>query len=74
VDEAFMRRCLELAQLARERGETAVGAVLVRDTRIIAEGAEETRAQLDPSAHAEVVALRAACQGGRSSDLSGSTL
>jgi tRNA(adenine34) deaminase len=74
VDEAFMRRCLELAQLARERGETAVGAVLVRDTRIIAEGAEDTRAQLDPSAHAEVVALRAACQGGRSSDLSGSTL
>src|SRR5262245_6750312 len=57
-----MRRCLALAQSAADSGETAVGALVVRGDRVIGEGAEGTRRLFDPSAHAEVLALRAACQ------------
>ena len=66
-----MRRCLALALSAADSGETAVGAVVVRDGVIIGEGAESTRRLNDPTAHAEVVALRAACGRGRTLDLSG---
>ena len=62
VDETYMRRCLALASSAADAGETAVGALIVRGDSVIAEGTESTRRLLDPSAHAEVVALRAACQ------------
>ena len=57
-----MRRCLALASWAAENGETAVGAVVVRRESIIGEGAEGSWRPLDPTAHAEVLALRAACQ------------
>jgi tRNA(adenine34) deaminase len=69
-----MRRCLELAQAAADAGETAVGALVVRGGAVIGEGFESTRTRLDPSAHAEVVALRAACQHDRSLDLTGCDL
>jgi tRNA(adenine34) deaminase len=62
VDETYMRRCLALASIAADAGETAVGALVVRGDSVIAEGTECTRRLLDPSAHAEVMALRAACQ------------
>jgi tRNA(adenine34) deaminase len=74
VDEQYMRRCLALAQSAADSGETAVGAVVVRDGVIIGEGAESTRRLSDPTAHAEVVALRAACGRERTLDLSGCEL
>ncbi len=55
-----MARALELAGAARVRGEVPVGAVLVRDGRILAEGHNRTVRAHDPTAHAEVVALRSA--------------
>jgi len=69
-----MRRCLELAARAAAGGETAVGAVVVRGESVIGEGAEGSRRLLDPSAHAEVLALRAACQHEGSLDLAGCDL
>ena len=57
-----MRRALDLARLAAEAGEVPVGAVLVRDGEVIGEGGNRTRTDFDPTAHAEIVALRA---GGR---------
>jgi tRNA(adenine34) deaminase len=61
-DIDFMRRALELAEVARASGEVPVGAVLVRGEEIIAEGANRPIASHDPTAHAEIEALRA---GGR---------
>jgi tRNA(adenine34) deaminase len=58
----YMRRCLELAEIAALAGDTAVGALIVRDDEVLAEGVERTRTTLDPSAHAEVEAIREACQ------------
>jgi tRNA(adenine34) deaminase len=48
--------------MAADAGETAVGALVIRGDAVIGEGAEATRRLIDPSAHAEVMALRAACQ------------
>lgn len=58
----FMREALEEAKLAAQAGEVPVGAVIVRDGRIIARGHNGTEAQKDPTAHAEIVALRQAAQ------------
>lgn len=55
-----MRRALELARAAEQAGEVPVGAVLVKDDRIIAEAWNQPIAQHDPSAHAEILALRKA--------------
>jgi tRNA(adenine34) deaminase len=60
--QMFMRRCLELAEIAALAGDTAVGALIVCGGEVVAEGVERTRAALDPSAHAEVEAIRQACQ------------
>ncbi|WP_405284676.1 tRNA adenosine(34) deaminase TadA [Gaopeijia maritima] len=57
-----MARALEMARLAALRGEVPVGAVLVRDGRILAEGHNRTVTSADPSGHAEVVVLRAAAR------------
>lgn len=72
--ESPMRRCLELARESLANGEVPVGAVVVRDGQIIAEGAERTRALLDHTAHAEVRAIHAACQALQSTSLAGLTL
>lgn len=69
-----MRRCLALGRKALEAGETPVGALVLRGDVILGEGQEETRSLLDPSAHAEVQAIRAACRTLGSADLSGCTL
>ncbi len=58
-DADFMRRALELAAAAQARGEVPVGAVLVRDGVIVAEGSNRPIESHDPTAHAEVEALRA---------------
>lgn len=55
-----MARALDLAKAAAAAGEVPVGAVVVRDGRIIGEGANAPRAQNDPTAHAEIAAIRAA--------------
>ena len=56
----WMRRALELAEQAEALGEVPVGAVIVKDERIIAEGFNQPISQNDPSAHAEIIAMRAA--------------
>jgi tRNA(adenine34) deaminase len=61
-DVDFMRRALELAGGAEAHGEVPVGAVLVRGDEIIAEGANRPIASNDPTAHAEIEALRAGGQ------------
>ncbi|HRW38378.1 MAG TPA: nucleoside deaminase [Aquihabitans sp.] len=58
TDERAMARALELAAVAASSGEVPVGAVVVIDGRIVAERANEREASGDPTAHAEVLALR----------------
>lgn len=60
ADGQWMARALELARVAAVRGEVPVGAVLIRDGRLLAEGHNRTVGSADPTAHAEVVAIRAA--------------
>jgi tRNA(adenine34) deaminase len=59
TDVDFMERALELSAGAASRGEVPVGAVLVHEGRVISEGANRPIASKDPTAHAEIVALRA---------------
>ncbi|OQX39449.1 MAG: hypothetical protein B0D88_09420 [Candidatus Sedimenticola endophacoides] len=57
-DLIFMQRAYQLAQQAAEQGEVPIGAVVVRDGAIIGEGGNRPIGDHDPTAHAEVVALR----------------
>jgi tRNA(adenine34) deaminase len=59
-DEAWMRYAFRLAQRAEEYGEVPVGAIVVKDNCCIAEGWNSVITQHDPTAHAEIVALRTA--------------
>ena len=61
-DRKFMASALQLAKQASSAGEVPVGAVLVREGEIVAAAANAPIASHDPSAHAEVLALRAAGQ------------
>lgn len=61
-DIAFMSRALALAQQAAKVGEVPVGAVLVLNNQIIGEGYNQTIVSHDPTAHAEIVAIRHAAQ------------
>ncbi len=60
-DERHMRRALELAQEAGRAGEVPVGAVVVLEGRSVGEGRNRTVGSGDPSAHAEIEAIRSAC-------------
>ena len=63
VEDAFMRRAIQLSQRAMDEGTgPPFGAVIVRDGQIIAEGCNTSFATNDPTAHAEVVAIRRACE------------
>jgi len=62
TDEDFMRRALELARRGQAEGEVPVGAVVVLDGRVIGEGWNRPIAAADPTAHAEIQALRAAAR------------
>lgn len=57
-DEKFMRLALELAQQAALVGEVPVGAIIVKDGEIIGRGSNAPIAKHDPTAHAEILALR----------------
>ena len=61
-DELFMARALELAHCAYAKEEVPVGAILVRDNSIIGEGFNQPITLHDPTAHAEILALRHAAQ------------
>ena len=60
ADEKHMLRALQLARAAGEGGEVPVGAVLVRGDAVIGEGCNRPIGQNDPTAHAEMEAIRAA--------------
>ena len=59
---APMHRALELARAAEEAGEVPIGAVVTLDGQIVGEGENRNRRDNDPTAHAEIVALRAAAE------------
>mgnify|MGYP001814004331 CR=1 FL=1 len=61
-DEYWMQRALELAKRAEAAGEVPVGAVIVRYGELIAEGWNQPIGSSDPTAHAEIIALREAGQ------------
>jgi tRNA(adenine34) deaminase len=70
----YMQIALAEAARAREAGEVPVGAVLVMDGEVVATGFNQPIASQDPTAHAEVVAIRAAAQRVGNYRLTGSTL
>ena len=74
TDEHWMRHALSLAQQASERHEVPVGAVIVRDGQMLGEGFNQPISGCDPTAHAEIVALRAACASEKNYRLPGATL
>lgn len=62
TDEYYMRLALELAQLAAQAGEVPVGAIVVKEGEIIGRGANAPIGTNDPTAHAEITAMRDAAQ------------
>jgi tRNA(adenine34) deaminase len=60
--DAFMRQALEGARTAMHIGEVPIGAVVVLEGQIVAQGFNQPIHRLDPTAHAEVIALRAAAR------------
>ncbi|MDD0844766.1 tRNA adenosine(34) deaminase TadA [Pseudomonas sp. Gutcm_11s] len=73
-DERFMREALALAAEGAQRGEVPVGALLVQDGEVIGRGFNCPISTSDPSAHAEMVAIRAAAAALQNYRLPGSTL
>lgn len=73
-DERFMRLALAQALDAERRQEVPVGAVIVRDGEVIGEGANQPVSTHDPTAHAEIQALRAAAETVGNYRLPGTTL
>lgn len=59
---SFMPRALALARAAADAGEVPIGAVVVRDGQVISEAHNSPRADHDPTAHAEILAIRRAAQ------------
>lgn len=75
TDDLFLARALALAQRASASGDGGpFGAVIVRDGKIIAEGWNQVVAHGDPTAHAEISAIRSACADLGSFHLTGCTL
>jgi len=73
-DEHFMRHALELARRAQAEGEVPVGAVVVLDEKVIGEGWNRPISAADPTAHAEIQAMRAAASTRKNYRLVGATL
>lgn len=74
LDRQFMCQAIEQAQIAATAGEVPVGAVLVRDGQVIAKAFNKPIGNHDPSAHAEMLALRSAALAEENYRLPGSTL
>jgi tRNA(adenine34) deaminase len=72
--EAFMRQAIEQARTALHIGEVPIGAVLVAEGHVVAQGFNQPIHHLDPTAHAEIVALRQAAKALGNYRLGGSTL
>jgi tRNA(adenine34) deaminase len=74
MDETWMQHALTLAQRAAAQGEVPVGALVVLDGRVIGEGWNQPIQRHDPTAHAEIMALRAAAAAVGNYRLSACTL
>ncbi|MCK4951912.1 MAG: tRNA adenosine(34) deaminase TadA [Gammaproteobacteria bacterium] len=73
-DEYWMQRALELAKKAEAQGEVPVGSVLIKDDQVIGEGWNHPVSANDPTAHAEISAMRAASDKLQNYRLPGTTL
>jgi tRNA(adenine34) deaminase len=73
-DDQWMCRALALAKQAADEGEVPVGAVVVRDGKVLGEGWNRPLGDHDPTAHAEIVALREASRNIRNYRIIGATL
>jgi len=74
TDLQFMRAALDEARAAAERGEVPIGSVVVSENRIVARAGNRTITDCDPSAHAEIVALREAAKAMKNHRLLGTTV
>ncbi|OGP82937.1 MAG: tRNA-specific adenosine deaminase [Deltaproteobacteria bacterium RBG_16_58_17] len=74
IDERWMELALEEAALAREAGEVPVGAVIVRGEELLARALNRPISLHDPSAHAEILAIRQAAAAAGNYRLAGTTL
>ena len=73
-DEHWMRYAIRLAQRAQDQGEVPIGALIVKDNCCIAEGWNQPITSHDPTAHAEMIAIRNAGKALRNYRLIGATL
>jgi tRNA(adenine34) deaminase len=73
-DLEFMKLALDEARVAAEAEEVPVGAIVVRDGQILARGNNRTIRDCDPTAHAEIIALREAARAAENHRLMGTTL
>ncbi|HEV2613714.1 MAG TPA: tRNA adenosine(34) deaminase TadA [Gammaproteobacteria bacterium] len=73
-DAIWMNYALALAKRAREKGEVPIGAIVVLDNKIIGRGYNSPISKLDPTAHAEIMALRSAAKKLKNYRLVGATL
>lgn len=67
----FMREAIALSLKSAKIGEAPFGAVIVKDDKIIARGADRVKRKIDPTAHAEIIAIRQAASRLKKYDLSG---
>lgn len=72
--QQFMAKALQLAEDAARNGEVPVGAVVVKDNQIIGKGFNQVETLKDPTAHAEMIAVSAACETLGNKYLKGCTL
>jgi len=62
AQKEFMQKAIEIAENSAEEGDYAIGAVIVKDNEIISTGETLLKKENDPTVHAEIVAIRAACK------------
>jgi len=74
TDFEYMQLAIEQAEIAAQRGEVPIGAVIVMDGQILASGSNRTITDCDPTAHAEIVALREAAKKIKNYRLNGASL
>ncbi len=74
VNERYMHEAIKEAKKAKDLGDYAIGAVIVRDEEIIGRGANNIIESCDPTGHAEIVAIRDACEKEGSRHLEGAVL
>ena len=68
--EYFMQKCIELALIAKRRGDSPVGSVLVMNGQIVAQGIEGGKTHIDITFHAEIEAIRRATESLKTQDFS----